>query len=620
MFRRCYRLFFLLVIAVSLGATMLGCSSDSSGSSSGTTTPTQQKPAQLAIGVSSTSVKSDNSDSIIVSASVLDEKNVAIKGVTVSYSATGGALSSGSVETDVDGLAKVNFSAGLNDKSNRKAIIRAAVSGLSTVEVPVQIIGTAITLTSAETTTLTIGGNNTDQLHIFVKDAAGVAVFNTSVSISVSDASTGNVTLSASTGKTDVNGELVIGITGLTPGKATVDIVAAGALAAQDYLIQSAVNAFAIISPAEDPASLSTDRALSIVVDAPNPGISNTVVLATTLGTLTSGGISGSALNVPVIGGKASASFSSTEAGIATIQVSNFDDPSVTDSLTVAVFAPASQAGKIALQASNSVVATSSTSIKNSVNLYAYVVNSADQVVGGAPVLFTLVNATGGGETISPAIAYTNESGVATSVFSSGSLSSDAEGVRVTASVMGAATEISSSIAIVIGGTAGSVVIGSATKAEAVNNDTAYKLALSVVVSDSNGNPVPGAKVSLNLWPRRYRQANAVSEPLDPLKIFFNEDANKNLRLDPGEDNNNDGQMTPLPAVAGTIPATITVDETGVGTFFITYLKDYASYVEVELTATTIVLGSSYSSTFKWWLEYLVEDEEFLGPSPFNEN
>jgi hypothetical protein len=177
-------------------------------------------------------------------------------------------------------------------------------------------------------------------------------------------------------------------------------------------------------------------------------------------------------------------------------------------------------------------------------------------------------------------------------------------------------TVVSSTVNIVIGGTAGSVVIGSATKVTSVNSDTAYRLALSAIVSDANGNPVPNAQISLNLWPILYVTGNAFGEG-NPIEFWPNEDANRNLIMDPGEEFNNDGQLTPLPSAAGTIPALVTADEFGVGTFSITYLKDYAQYVVVELTATTKVSGSSYSSTFTWRLEHALEDKEFLGPSPF---
>ena len=56
---------------------------------------------------------------------------------------------------------------------------------------------------------------------------------------------------------------------------------------------------------------------------------------------------------------------------------------------------------------------------------------------------------------------------------------------------------------IIIGGTAGSVVIGPPTKITVLNPST-YSLPMTVMVTDSAGNPMPGAIVSLSAWPLQY--------------------------------------------------------------------------------------------------------------------
>ena len=61
---------------------------------------------------------------------------------------------------------------------------------------------------------------------------------------------------------------------------------------------------------------------------------------------------------------------------------------------------------------------------------------------------------TGGGEYISPVIVYTNDFGVATSTFTSGSLSTDATGVTIKAQLIDN-PDVTDKISIVIGGTAG---------------------------------------------------------------------------------------------------------------------------------------------------------------------
>lgn len=607
----------IAVLFIIMALLIAGCSSDSSSSSGDTgtsTEPDEPTAAQLAVGVSSASVNSDNSEAITVTASVLDEDSVALEGVTVSFSANGGVLSLGEAVTGTNGLATVGFSSGLNDKSNRQVTITASVNGLPDAQVPVLITGTTVQLSSLDSTSLVVGGNE-DQVRILLTDAGGVPIFNEEATFSVGEESTGTVDVQSDSLTTDVNGELVVNVSGTSAGKATLEVAVAGALASLEYVVQAG-DALGISSPEEDPVSLSTAQSLSIVVDNPAPGPSNMVIFATTVGTLTSGETSGSVINVPVVDGQATAVLTSTEAGIATVQVSDFNDLSIIDSMKVAIFAPSSEASQINIQANNTNVAPSSAEISNSVTIFASVTNEADQVVGEAPVLFTISGATGGGESISPAIVYTDSSGVATTTFTSGSLSSDAEGVTVTATVLASAPAISDEISIIIGGTAGSVVVGDATEIMTSADETAYQLPMSVLVSDSNGNPVPGAQVSLSLWPRFYGIGAFVGD--QDMIWLQNEDVNRNLYLDPGEDFNGDDELTPPLPSAGSIPTVVTTDEFGVGTFQLTYLKTYAGYISYELTASTLVLGSETSSTFNQVLRWAVSDEPYLGDSPFN--
>jgi len=528
-------------------------------------------PSTLSLSLSETSVKSDNSDSSTITATVLDNNNAVIEGIPVAFTSNGGQLSSSIVGTDANGEAQVTFSSGTVEKKNQTVTIEAAVSGLAPKQIPIQITGTGITLSTA-TTILEIGGNNTTTLTITVKDAGQTGIYDANVAVSVDPASTGAATLSLSTDytdyTTDVNGILEVDVTGTGAGSVTVNVSALGATAAQTYTVDITDAVFGISAPADDPQSLSTNTNLTITVNAPSQ---ENVQFATTIGAWDGG--ANMVVTKAVVAGQASAVLRSSEAGVAIVQVFDADDPSTTDSLKVAISAPNSEASQIALQASATVVAPSTGGISNTVTLTATVKNVSDQPVGSAPVAFSIENPTGGGETISPVIVYTDSSGEASSTFTSGSLSSDAQGVTVKASVVG--TAIEDTTAIVIGGTAGSVMIGQGTTITSINDDTAYRLPMSVMVSDSNGNPMSGANVTLSLWPSQYRtgvwvEADGECEP-GVTGTFINEDANRNLILDPGEDTGPggapDGQLTPPSSAAGSAPATVTADENGVANF-----------------------------------------------------
>jgi hypothetical protein len=397
-------------------------------------------------------------------------------------------------------------------------------------------------------------------------------------------------------------------------------------------------------------------------VNAPAP--MTNVEFATTLGTWN--GPVNMIITSAVAANQAEAVLISNEAGTANILVSDANDPSTSDQLTVVFSAPSSQAAKIALQASATVVAPSRGGITNSVTLTATVKNAFDQVVGGAPVAFSIENPTGGGEYVSPPIVYTNDYGVAEATFTSGSLSTDAEGVTVKASLVDILPPVEDTIDIVIGGTAGSVVITQGTTMESINSDTAYRLPMSVLVSDSNGNPMTNTIVSLSAWPIRYATGCWVEDPvsgdIDPgpcdancntLTYYSNEDdfygigddRYRNLILDPGEDigppgtgfpyvdagpvdgfddnccispTNPDGQLTPPNSAAGTVPATVITDENGVATFNLVYLKSSAVWIVDEITASTLVYGTETKGTYTFSLPWIEGEEPGLPHSPYN--
>ena len=594
----------------------------------------------VSLALSQTSVKSDNSDSATVTATVLDVNNAALSGITVAFSSTGGQLSASSVDTDTNGESQVTFSSGTTDKSNHVVTITATVAGIDPRQIPVQITGTTITL-FAGSTNLEIGGADTATLTISVKDAGDTGIFGAEVTVGVDeDSSDGAAILALSTGyteyTTDVSGTLEVDVTATGAGDVTVSVEALGVTAAQTYTVGTVGAVFGISSPTTDPYSLPTDTDLTITVNAPDQ---TGVQFATTLGTWD--GTAEMVRTKDVSDGAASAILNSANAGTATLQVfpvvNDIVDSSTTDTLTVAISAPSSEASQIALQASATVVAPSIGGTSNTVTLTATVKNDDDEPVGNSPVAFSIENPTGGGETISPAIVYTDDYGVATSTFTSGSLSSDAAGVTVKAGVVPPPVVTPDYISIVIGGTAGSVVIGRSTEIGSNETGTSYIQPMSVLVADSNGNPVSGTQISLRLWPSRYATGywhwqEIVGKPgvlewvptLNRVEVT-NEDTNRNLICDgcvhcgAGEDTNSDCILTPSSSAAGSVPPPdqVVTDDNGVANFNLVYLKNSAAWIEVQITASTKVLGTETQSTHTFWLGWQ-EGEEELPDSPYN--
>ena len=426
----------MVLFAFQIAFQIIGCGPmDGGEEDTTTTTEVTVQNGIVSIGTDQVTVKSDNSDKATITATVLDSSKLAVEGIQVTFSATAGMLQvvedylddNDVARTDNSGEIKVYFASGTVDRYNQTATITASVSGLDSAQIPVQITGTTITL-STENTNLEIDSQDESKaqttLTITVKDAGDIEIYNAPVTISVDTSSTGTATLSATSGNTDVVGELEVDVTGTGAGSVVIKVEAEGTIASQTYTVGAVGQVFSITSPSSDPASLSTNTDLTITVSAPN---STTVVFGTTLGAWEGG--TDQVVTKSVANSQASAVLKSSTAGVATVQTYDSDATSTTDSLKVAISAPSSEASQVSLQASATVVAATTTDVTNTVTLTATVKNAAEQVVGNAAVAFSLNNTTGGGETVSPVIVFTDSDGISNATFSSGSLGSNQGGV-----------------------------------------------------------------------------------------------------------------------------------------------------------------------------------------------
>jgi hypothetical protein len=589
----------------------------------------------ISLSTSQGSVSTDNSDSTTITATVLDSNNAALKDTTISFKASSGTLNAPSVVTDENGQATVIFSCGNLDNSNRTSTI-TATAGSASSQISILITGTTLDLETdfqnLEISASAISSqidNEKAILTIAVKDAGDNRISNALITASVDPSSTGDVLLVPGSGYTDSTGELKIEVFGKAKGRVIVKVEGLGTSATQTYSVGLAGEVFSIISPTEDPYSLQKGASVTIVVQAPTQ---NQVIFATTCGAWDGG--TSTVVTKTVANQQVSAVLSSTEACNATVQVYDAADPNTSDSMKVNIYPPADSAARIDLQANSYVVARSTGGILNSVMLEATVRDDTFQIVPNVAVSFSISDSTGGGEFVSPPLAYTQpNSGKAEATFTSGSVSSGARGVTVTATVVGKTT-VTDSTSIVIGGTAGSVVIGQSTTVESINNDTTYKLPMTAQVVDSNGNPVAGARISLQLWPSYYRTGIWVPTQTGPSNCvpeisntYPNEDDKfpgtyfyRNLILDPGEDANGDGQLTPASSAAGSVPGEVVADETGVANFDLIYPKSHAVWIVAELTGSTLVLGSETRSTTEFGLPFLRADAQVcsLPSSPYN--
>ena len=256
------------------------------------------------------------------------------------------------------------------------------------------------------------------------------------------------------------------------------------------------------------------------------------------------------------------------------------------------------------------------------------------------------------GSSISTPVAYTDINGLATTRLFAGSLASSGQGVEVRACIV----EINKcgNVSVIVTDKPGSLTIGLSNTVESIAADTAYRLPASVMVTDINGAALANVEVSLSLWPTRYRtgfrdiEGNAI-----PLDTLVNEDVNRNVNRDQNDlwsttnrivaefglepervrcfsadtaphtvTNSQQAfirgcRLLPESTAAGSVPSSVVTNESGLATFDITYLKDHADWIEIELRATTIVQASEVQASKTVWLSR-AESDDNLNHSPYN--
>lgn len=583
----------------------------------------------LSLGASIPTIKSDGSNTTTITANVTDSNNLAVAGQTVKFTASTGQLGISSGVSSSTGVVTIPFSAlatsGTADRTNRTESITATIIGTSVIaQIPIKISGSTLSMAASQT----IGQvGEAVSLTATALDAAAVGVSAQSIKFSIDSKSTGAGTLSAATTTTSSNGTTPsVTLTGTAPG--TVIVKADWLNAAGNSTLSTSTNiemtavgiSFAITSPTTNPTALtlSASQAISVTVPTAISGVTvANVRFATTLGTWSNA--SKISTVVSVANAVTETLTAGTNSGNANIQIDALDGSGKVLATLNRIFALSATTGsKISLQPSLSTIAPSTGGTTNSATLTATVRDAANNTVGNAPVLFEIVNPTGSGEQISPVVAYTNSSGQAVAIFSSGA-NSTVGGLQIKATVVG--TAVTDTKTINVAGTSVSVTLGQANKISSTNDNTTYTQPMSVLVVSSTGGAVAGATVTLSAFPSHYYRGSRDTKCVATYRLanntipgivtagvtyaFPNEDVNENDFLESGEDYDpigdglGLGSITPPHATAGTLPPTVVTDANGVGTFNLIYLKSYAHWVDSRIRAKVVVNGTEFINEFK---------------------
>lgn len=174
-----------------------------------------------------------------------------------------------------------------------------------------------------------------------------------------------------------------------------------------------------------------------------------------------------------------------------------------------------------------------------------------------------------------------------------------------------------------------SLTVGSGDTIQTTANEIKYRKIFAATVTDANGTPVRGAKVSVKAEMLGYLKGYwNFSEPVQQIaygingllnnnsswdSVCPNEDTNNNNILDAGEDTNGSGELEPRIAsvVTGALDGIDTTDSQGIVYIAVEYAKADASWLSYQLTVSTTGLSGATEVTtkFKQWTGWVAGDE-----------
>lgn len=280
----------------------------------------------------------------------------------------------------------------------------------------------------------------------------------------------------------------------------------------------------------------------------------------------------------------------------------------------------------------------------------AIVRDSLNNPVKNQRVAFTLVDAAGG--QLSPGSATTNSQGVAVTEFLADSSTpgggnpSNPQGLQIKASLV-SNPAITGKTSIVVGNRTLFFRFATGNKIRSSPDSVLYFKDYAILVTDSAGNPVSNQQLNVAVTPIRYDKgrwfkspANASFKSWEPQASTLatdqgclSEDVNRNGILDSdvdnapippslecrGEDRNCDGQLTPGNVVS--VAKTVTAGADGIANFTLTYGKEYAPWIVVEVKVSGTAAGTENVTAREFRLGYdgadTTSEENRPADSPF---
>lgn len=578
-------------------------------SATGSTT-VREEPASLELYANSIQLASSGSDEVELIALVKNEQSVLMEGIEVSFSAASGdgvELQLTQPETAADGTARAILTS-QNNASNRTVTITAGAGGL-TQTVEITIAGTEVTINGASSVIL----NDSVDYTIRVQDSDGTSILNQNVTLSAV-----NGTLSSTTVNTGANGQATVSYTASTSGE---DTITATALNAEtSFTVQVQQDEFNFVNLPTEEVPLGQTQTITVQWRQDNaPVVGQNVTFSASRGV-----IAGNATVTTDANGQASIDISANNAGISSITASASDGSGnvLVSALTQVEFIATTPHTLIADASPDILGPDGQTS-----TISAVVRDVDGNLVKNSVVNFSVSDVSTG--FVSPSQATTDSKGIATTVFTSGSVSTQ-DAVVITAFVADDPA-IDDEVVLTVGARAFDISLGTGNELEEATS-TSYLKRFGVFVSDSAGQPVSGVNLTASVAPVKYVNGGeyrtgfwVFDDDASQWVAIVNqncetEDVNDNGILDTtprDEDTNEDGLLTP--GLIGTIAfangAAVT-DENGYAELEYRYPRSYAIWYDAVISVFGQSTGSEASAKMRYTLSISADDVTDEGASP----
>lgn len=593
------------------------------------TPQTSEDPASLDLFVSAIQLASSGTDVIEVIAVVKNAQNALMEGIQVDFSADNRAsLSASSAATAADGTARIELTT-TNEPENRDIVVTASTSDFQQSQT-ISVVGSEVVIDGASSIIV----NDTVELTIRVQDSDGVPLASQDV---VVVAENGNVDSTSTT--TGANGQAVVNYTGTVSGLDTITATSLNADGAIEITVQQ--DEFSFTTLPDEEVALGEDITLTVTWNKDGVAFEGGEVTFTA----SRGSISGDSSTTTDANGEASFVLASNNAGLSSITATGTDNDDNQVSARAEIEFIATEPATLIVDASPDIIGPDG----QTSTITAVVRDSSGNLVKGAVVNFNVDDVSTG--SISPSESTTDNSGIATTVFTSGAVTGE-DAVVITAEVTESA-DISDTVTLTVGNRAFDISLGTGNLIESPDNST-YLKEFAVFVTDSVGQPVSDVELTVSATPVKFANGGEFRKGFwqwdEDVEVWVaitevscsNEDINANGLLDLGDDETNgDGTLDNAddsngngileagedlnddtfltPGIIGSVSfneGIDTTDENGQATIELRYPREYAPWYDAEITVFAQSTGSEASASAQFTFTAAAEDLDDEGVSP----